>query len=91
MIVNRKTEKSNKGVKGRCKILVITCKQGHQIDQIQHTGSKCRNRSEIGQRTKKIRHNGTKLQIHDMPRHKQLRGAIRYLQYFYNFACKSSK
>ena len=37
-----------------------------------HTGSECRNRSEIEQRTKKIRHNGTKLQIHDMTRHKQL-------------------
>ena len=51
-----------------------------------HTSSECRNRSETGQRTKKIRHNGTKLQIHDMTRNKQLKGVIRYLQYFCNFA-----
>ena len=38
MIVNsKKGEISDKGVKGRCKILVNTWKQGHHIDKIQHT------------------------------------------------------
>ena len=44
------------------KILVITWRQGHQTDLIQQTGSECRNKSETGQRTKNMRHNGIKHQ-----------------------------
>ena len=40
---------------------------------------------ETEQRTKKIRKNGTKLQIHDMKRHKQLRGSHNLLTIFLQF------
>ena len=53
----------------------------------QHTNSECRNRLEIGQRTKKIRNNGTKIKIHDMKRHKQLRGSHKVLTIFFLQFC----
>ena len=48
-----------------------------------HTGLESRNRLEIKYRTKKIRHNGTKIQIHDMKRHKQLKGSHKVLTIFF--------
>ena len=50
-----------------------------------HIGSECRNRLETKQRTKKIRHNGTKLQIHDMTRHKTTQGSHKVLTIFLQF------
>ena len=63
--------------------MVITLKHGHHIDQVQHIGSDCRNRSEIGQRLEKIKHSGTDFQFHDMTRHKQLRGSHKVLIIFF--------
>ena len=62
-----KGEISNKGVKGEMQNFGNHMETGTSN---KHTWSKCRNRSEIEQKTKKVRHNGTKLQIHDMKRHK---------------------
>ena len=45
-MILEKGKTNNKGVKGRCKILAITWKQLHITNQIQHTGSKFRNKLE---------------------------------------------